>query len=127
MNKSLDITVDLKTNWTTFGLFVVFILALGGITWFATRLLQNSCFCIVLFLIILYVLLVLVLLHLIQCGTDIAKKALELQIELEKRKTDDDRRASEDKKHDAAEEARRKHEIELAQLASTIKVEVADV
>ena len=58
---------------------------------------------------------------------EVAKKALDFQIEWEKRKSEEERRAAEDKKCEEAEKEQRDHEIQLAQLASTIKVEVSNV
>ena len=73
------------------------------------------------------ILIVAMLLYMIQCGTEVAKKALDLQIELEKRKSEEEKRAEEDKKCEAAEKEQREHELKLVQFASTIKVEVSNV
>lgn len=73
------------------------------------------------------VLIEVMLLYMIQCGTEVSKKALDLQIELEKRKSKEERRAEEDKKCETAEKEQREHELKLVQFANTIKVEVSNV
>ena len=123
----MEVSVKIKTAWPTFliaaspaGLFCV-------VLFLAKSLCEAGLIDILMIAIAMNVLFLLLVLYIFQCGTEVAKKALDLQIELEKRKSEDESRAEEDKKCEEAEKEQREHELKLAQLASTIKVEVSNV
>ena len=123
----MEMSVKIKTNWPTFSLFIVVGIVVGGLSGVIAWLVKTEYVDTVLIMATVYVLLISLLLYLIQSGTEIAKKALELEIELEKNKADDARRKEEDKKYEEATQKKREHEIKLAEIANTIKVEVSYV
>lgn len=123
----MEISVTIKTNWPTFMLFAIVSVLVGGVVYMAKNLMQLESTDILLVILALCLLLISLLLYLIQSGTEIAKKTLELEIELEKKKAEDARRKEEERKCDDAEQKKREHEIKLAGIESTIKVEVSNV
>ena len=123
----MEVSVKIKTNWPTFFLAVIPTGPFCAVLFFAKSLCAAGFIDVLMIVIAMYVLLLLFILHIFQSGTEVAKKALDFQIEWEKRKSEEERRAAEDKKCEEAEKEQREHEIQLAQLASTIKVEVSNV
>ena len=69
----------------------------------------------------------LVALYFVKSQTEIAKKALELNVEFMKKETEEVKRNAEDKKYDEADSKRMEHEEKLAKIASCVRVEVSNV
>ena len=123
----MEVSIRIKTNWPTFILVVIPVGLFCAVVFCAKSLCEAGLKDVLIIAVGMYMLFVLVLLYMLQCGMDIAKKALDLQAELEKRKSEKENRADEDAKYEASAKEQREHELKLAQLTSSLKVEVSDV
>ena len=119
----MEMSVQIKTNWPTVWIFTVAVVPIGVVLYLVKEVTVE------LFLVVVAVcvLLICLLLYLIQSGTEIAKKALELEVELAKKEAEDAKRKEEDKKSEDAAQKNREHEIKLAEITSAVRVEVTNV
>lgn len=128
MEMSIQIkSIQIKTNWPTFALFIVVAIVVSALVGFIAWLVKAEYVVLLSVAVTVCVLLIGLLLYLIQAGTEIAKKALELEIELVKKEAADAKRKEEDKKYEDAAQKNREHEIKLAEIASAVRVEVTNV
>lgn len=128
MEMSIQIkSIQIKTNWPTFALFIVVAIVVSALVGFIAWLVKAEYVVLLSVAVTVCVLLIGLLLYLIQSGTEIAKKALELEIELVKKEAADAKRKEEDKKYEDAAQKNREHEIKLAEIASAVRVEVTNV
>ena len=129
MKSDIEISVQLKTNWASFWLIVVVLATVGIVAYSAKQLAQLDCVDILFAFFALCLLLICLLFYFVQSGAEIAKKALELNIELEKKNAADAKRREEDKKCDEASKRNQEQELNPAKIerAMTIRVEVGHV
>lgn len=120
-------SVTVSTNWPTVLVILVLAILLIILAFVQEALAQSGHIQIALLLIMVSALVLLLSLVLIQSGTEVAKKALELEIASIDKANTDAKRADEVRKCEEAADKQREHEIQLAKIESVIKVEVSNV